>query len=294
MELTNLRYFTVLAKELHFRKAAGKLNMTQAPLSAAIKKLEEELEVKLFERTSRSVRLTPEGEFFKGEADAILQRAELAKNRLKNMVSGRERSLSIGYNEPSLNTFLPELLARCRSHRKKLFLELQELESPTQLEKLRAGALDIGFVRSGGLDLEGLGSSLVYREDYLLVMPCDHPLAGKERPGVNDLAGKSIILFARDVNPVIFDQLVSLLTPERGLPPRFRQDARNKNSMLAMVKAGFGAALLPRSCCPEAGSGLIAKPLSIPLPSVNIMAVWSRERMTEPLRDIIKLLPEGK
>lgn len=291
MELTPLRYFLAVATTLHFRKAAEKLNMTQAPLSAAIKKLEEELEVKLFERTSRSVRLTPAGEFFKEEANAVLQRAELARERLKNMLSGRERTLSIGYNEPSLNTFLPELLAKCRSHRKKLLLELQELETPRQLEKLRDGSLDIGFVRSGGLELAGLESVEVYKEDYLLVMPQEHCLSGKEQLGIKDLAGENIILFARDVNPVIFDQLVTLLTPPEGLPPRFRQDARNKNSMLAMVKAGFGAALLPRSCCPEPGQGLVVKKLAIPLPRVNIMAVWAPERLTEPLRDIIKLLP---
>ena len=128
MELTHLRYFLTVADLLHFRRAAEKLNMTQAPLSAAIKKLEEELEVKLFERTSRSVRLTPEGEFFRKEAEAVLLRAELAKERLKNKAAGKDRIFAIGYNEPSLNTFLSGFLARCRTRKKQLFLELREEE----------------------------------------------------------------------------------------------------------------------------------------------------------------------
>ena len=129
MELTTLRYFVTVGKELHFHRAAAKLNMTQAPLSAAIRKLEEELETKLFERTSRSVKLTAAGELFLREAEAVLRRAELARQRLDNLTSGRGGRLSIGCNELALNTFLPKLLAQCRTRHGKLQLSLRELET---------------------------------------------------------------------------------------------------------------------------------------------------------------------
>ena len=292
MELTSLRYFVTVARELHFHRAAAKLNMTQAPLSSAIQKLEDELEVKLFERTSRSVKLTDAGRFFLNEAEAVLRRAELARKRLENLRSGGIGRLAIGYNELSLNTFLPRLLARCRTRQPSLQLELRELEAAEQIRGLQEDLLDIGFMRPFGFDLTGLQSQLVIREKYLLIMQTSHPLAEHDEITVEQLSGRSVILFARDVNPAIYDRITAVLTPAAMPAPHFRQDARNKSSMLAMVKAGFGAALLPESICRGPLPGLIARPVNAPLPSVEVMAVWKPERFTGALKNFIALLPK--
>lgn len=292
MELTNLRYFVAVAHELHFRRAAEKLHMTQSPLSLAIRKLEEELEVRLFERTSRSVKLTPAGELFLAEAEAVLARAELAKRRIAEFSGGCGGKLAVGYNEPVLNALLPDLLARCRRRFPDLRLELRELETAEQIASLRRGGLDIGLMRPFGFDLGGLSARRIASESYRLVMPKNHPLAQKRSVGAADLAGGEVILFAREVNPAIYDQLASALTADVRTPPRFRQDARNKSSMLAMVKAGFGAALMPESCCGGADPELAVRTLDAPLPQVEIMAVWDPARMTAALADLIELLPE--
>lgn len=293
MELTQLKYFLTVANTLHFRKAAGKLNMTQAPLSSSIKKLEEELETKLFERTSRSVKLTLAGEFFRKEAESILERAEQAKRKLKKLQEDSSSHISIGYNEPSLNTFLPSFLARSRKETKVFFPQMRELETSQQLALLRSGELDIGFMRPYGFDLTGLKSILVFREKYVLVMPEDHILAQKEKITKKDLSNENIILFAREVNPAIYDRLTDALTEETLPPPVFRQDARNKSSMLALVEAGFGSALLPGSTLKEEhNSFLVKKDLSFPLPSVDILAVWDEKNSSSLLRKLLKLLPE--
>ena len=291
MELTTLRYFVMVAHELHFHRAAAKLNMTQAPLSAAIRKLEDELETKLFERTSRSVKLTAAGQFFLPEAEAVLKRAELARKRLDALHSGGFGRLSVGYNETALNTFLPQVLARCRNRLPELQLELRELETADQIALLSEELLDIGFMRPFGFDLSGLETRLIHREKYLLVMQNGHPLAGKTRISARELSGCSLILFAREVNPAIYDRLEAVLSGGQPCPPHFRQDARNKSSMLAMVKAGFGAALLPESSCRGALPGLTVRELDIPLPLVEIMAVWNPERISDALRQFIRLLP---
>ena len=292
MELTSLRYFVTVARELHFHRAAARLNMTQAPLSSAIRKLEDELEVKLFERTSRSVKLTKAGKIFLEEAEAVLRRAELARKRLENLRSGGTARLAIGYNELSLNTFLPRLLARCRNRQPALQLELRELEAAEQIRGLQEDMLDIGFMRPFGFDLTGLQSQLLIREKYLLVMQNSHPLAEHDEISVEQLSGRSVILFARDVNPAIYDRITAVLTPGRIPAPHFRQDARNKSSMLAMVKAGFGAALLPESICRGPLPGLTVKQLNAPLPSVEVMAVWKPERFSGALKNFIALLPK--
>ena len=291
MELTALRYFVTVGKELHFHRAAAKLNMTQAPLSAAIRKLEDELETKLFERTSRSVKLTEAGELFLEEAEAVLHRAELARQRLDDLISGRGSRLAIGYNELALNTFLPQLLARCRTRQSNLQLALRELETAEQIRGLREEELDIGFMRPFGFDLTGLRTQLVIRENYRLVMQETHPLAKTEKITARQLSGRSVILFARDVNPAIYDRLTAALTTEYAPPPEFRQDARNKGSMLAMVKAGFGAALLPESICRGHLPGLTVRGLDISLPSVDIMAVWNPARQSGVLKRFLALLP---
>ena len=291
MELTTLKYFVTVAKELHFRRAAARLNITQAPLSAAIKKLEDELEVQLFERTSRTVKLTPAGTLFLTEAEAILQRTAAALNRMADLRSGNGVQLSIGYNETALNTFLPELLALLRKKFSRIQFALRELETAEQLKLLRDGTLDIGFMRPFGFDLAGLDSRLIRQESYVLVMPENHPLARCETIAATDLAGENIILFARDVNPMIYDRITLILSAPHLPPPHFRQDARNKSSMLALAAAGFGAALLPESSSKDLHSDLVSRPLSIPLPSVEIMAVWNPERTSLMLEKVLDFLP---
>ena len=286
MELTTLRYFVTVAHELHFRRAAAKLYMTQGPLSAAIKKLEEELGTLLFERSSRSVRLTPEGEFFLSEAEAVLKRSQLALERLRKKVADGKENLAVGYNEPALYTFLPGLLADCRRSFPGIRLELREMETLEQINALHEDELDIGFMRPFGFDLKGLCSKLVYREHYRLAMPRDYPLVRKKVITLEDIAEHEIILFAREVNPQLFDLLTRNLSIPGCSSPRFRQDARNKNSVLAMVEAGFGAALLPESCLKDRNSGIVFRPLAAELPSVDIMAVWKDERAVRFLEHI--------
>ena len=292
MELTALRYFAAVAKELHFRKAAAKLHITQAPLSAAIRKLEDELSCKLFERTSRMVKLTAAGEFFLAEAEAVLNRADQAQKQLADFLAGEKEQLLIGCNEPAIHSFLPEVLSRVRNLEPEIRMQLRELETAEQCVMLKNGSLDIGFLRPSSMDISGLTTRLIYRDRYILVLPRDHKLARCGRISREDLAGEDVILFARDVNPAIYDQLVYSLTVH-GLPsPRFRQDARNKSSMLALTAAGFGAALLPESSTKDLHSCLTSRTLDIPLPTVDIMAVWSQERESELLKKVISCLPE--
>ena len=291
MELTPLRYFVTVARELHFRRAAAKLNITQAPLSAAVKKLEDELGCKLFKRTSRVVELTDAGMFFLTEAEAILNRAEHAQKRLTEFLSGKTGQLAIGYNEPAIHSFLPAILSQVRTEESSLRLQLRELETAEQYDLLKKGLLDIGFLRPFSTEISGLTTQLIFREKYVLVMPQDHELTQLKHITIEHLAGKDVILFARDVNPEIYDQLVTALTVDGLPPPRFRQDARNKSSMLAMVQAGFGCALVPESCCKGTDNNLIVREIESELPSVDIAAVWAQDNTNEALQKFIRFLP---
>ncbi len=272
MELTHLKYFVAVAHELHFRKAAEHLNVSQAPLSQQIARLEDELGVKLFERTSRVVRLTDAGRLFLEEAETILKRAVHAVERMEQFASGGSGSLSIGYNEPALNTFLPEALFRFGKEYPGMELQLHEMETEAQLNALRSGEIDIGILRPFGYDLDEFESRFIFSENYVLAMNPSHPLAQKRNLTIKMLDGQALLLFVRNVNPFLFDRINDILHAN-GAWPEVRTYARNKASMLALAKAGFGAALVPESCAGNAVSGLVFHALPAIFPSVEIYAV---------------------
>lgn len=275
MELTHLKYFVAVAHELHFRKAAKRLNVSQAPLSQQIARLEDELGVKLFERTSRVVKLTDAGRLFLAEAETILKRAAHAVERMEQFASGGSGRLSIGYNEPALNTFLPEALFRFKKTYPSLEFQLHEMETEAQLNALRAGEIDVGILRPFGYDLSEFESHFIFSENYVLAMNPSHPLAKKKNFTLKMLDGQDLLLFARDVNPLLFDRIMDILHAN-GAFPEVRPYARNKASMLALAKAGFGAALVPESCVKNAGSEVVFQPLPAIFPSVEIYAVRQR------------------
>jgi len=271
MEITTLKYFVTVARELHFRRAAKLLHISQAPLSQQIIKLEDELGIKLFERTSRVVKLTEAGKLFVKEAETILRNVDHAAKKMNAYASGQSGSLVIGYNEPSLNTFLPDALFRFRQKFPAVELQLWEMETEAQLEALRSGEIDLGFLRPFEHDLTGLACNFVFAEQYVLAMKSDHPLARMAEIPPKQLNGLELLLFARDVNPALFDRIVEILA-QHEIYPVIRQFARNKTSILALVRSGFGAALVPESCTRYCDPVIVVRTLPKMLPPVELFA----------------------
>ncbi len=170
MELRQLKYFLAVAEELHFGRAAQKMNVSQPPLSQQIKLLEEELNTRLFMRTSRSVSLTQEGQYFMKEAKCILNRLQLASDTVKAMARGEEGLLSIGFVVVASQTQLPETIREFRLHNPKVRLELKELSTNEQLEGFANGDLDMGFIRYYGQNLKGLNTMSYHKENYALAI----------------------------------------------------------------------------------------------------------------------------
>lgn len=273
MELTPLKYFVAVAEWLHFGRAARMLHVSQPPLSLAIRKLEEELGVRLFERTSRSVALTDAGRELLTEARIILSRAEHAAGRMAALASGGGGKLVIAYNEPALNTMLPEALFRFRRHYPGVDLELREMEPEDQLSALRAGSIDVGFLRPFRYDLGEFNAQLVYTENYALAFPPGHPLGKVSESGLlAALDREPLLIFARAVNPALFEAITAAFYA-RNVFPEFREFAHGKGSLLALARAGFGAALVPESSSRTAGPGLEFRAFPAILPPVEIFAV---------------------
>ncbi|OGV64025.1 MAG: hypothetical protein A3K19_04460 [Lentisphaerae bacterium RIFOXYB12_FULL_65_16] len=273
MELLSLRYFTVLAEELHYGRAAKRLHISQPPLSRHIMRLEDELGVKLFRRTSRRVELTPAGALFVSEAAAVLARAESAEERVRVLARGDAGSLAVGFNEPAIHTFLPDTVRDFRRRYPNVHVSLHELESGEQLRALREGLIHLGILRPFGHDLSGLQQQRLFTEHYVVALPEGHRLQKRDTVQLADLAPESFVMLPRRIQPHLFDAIAACCE-RAGFRPNIVQDAVTKQTTLALVAAGMGVALVPASSAAAPHRRVAFRPLDSDLPDIDIVALW--------------------
>jgi DNA-binding transcriptional LysR family regulator len=244
MEIRQLRCVVAVAEELHFGRAAVRLQMSQAPLSAQIKRIEREVGHALFERTTRSVRLTTVGAEFYRRATAILEQVDQATADLERVSAGYAGHLRVGFVSSASYSILPNAVRRMRETAPELELELVPLTSAEQVDRLHDRSLDIGLVRgeAGALDLP---TERLFEEEIVACVPGDHPLAGRDVVTPEDLSAEEMIFFpareipgfVAEIRP-IFDDLMF---------PRIRARVVHQETALGFVAAGMGFTLLPDS-----------------------------------------------
>lgn len=243
-ELAQLRCFTTVATELNFRRAAERLNMTQPPLSRQIQLLEHHLGVELFTRSTRSVALTAAGRAFFIEAQNLLQQAQQAAEAAKRFAQGDIGSVTISFVGSAVYEFLPKVIAEARLKQPQVKIVLSEMNTYQQHEALRARRIDLGIVRSPLLET-GYVTECLVREPFVLAVPADHPLANSETVGVQDLDGQPFLMYAHSAYPPFNELLTGMLRSAR-VAPQFVQWLGSSLTILALVNAGMGLALVPR------------------------------------------------
>ncbi len=301
MELRHLRYFVAVAEELHFGRAAARLHMAQPPLSQQIRALEEEIGARLFARSSRSVRLTPAGAAFLPEARGVLERVEAAARLARRVERGEAGELMVGYMNPVMDACLCRALVVFRRERPDVDLRLRELSTPAQLDELRAGRLDIAFIRfvRNVRDLRGLSTRLVAREPYVLALPEGHPLAAREVAPLAEAARLPLILFPRANLPALYDDIVMALRRAAGSEGpdgpelHIAQEVTGKHAALALVAAGLGASLVPASAADWTRRGVVLRPLSPGLPAVEMAAAWRADGLSAAAGELARLTARG-
>ena len=242
-ELSQLRCFVAAAEELHFGRAAQRLNMTQSPLSRQIQLLEHILDVKLLERTSRSVALTPAGRVFLIEARRIVRLAESAALSARRVAQGDAGRVAIGFTAVSGYSLLPEIVARARATLPNIELELREMVSGEQIDALLTGLIDIGFVRPP-VDRQEFNTLNVLAEPLLVALPDGDPRQAKSTFEPKDFDGQPIIMYARHGAGYFHDMLLRIFD-EAQTAPQFVQHVTQIHSMLGLVHAGLAAAIVP-------------------------------------------------
>ena len=287
-DLSQLRCFVTVAEELHFGRAAARLNMTQPLLSRQIQVLEHIVEAELLERTSRSVRLTPAGRSFLPEARRILKLAESASQVARRIAMGKTGSIKIGFTAATAYEFLPVLIAACRAGLPEVDLSLKEMVSGDQLEALSSGQIDAGLVRPPIARTE-FASMRVASEPLLVAAPEGHPLTAAATVSPQDLDGQPFVMYSPYESRYFHDLLVTLFTRADVLP-RYVQHLSQIHSILAMVRAGLGLAIVPEAAASLDFKGVALRPLRLRAPAqVELFLVWQRAHENPLLPSLIEI-----
>ena len=245
MELRHLRYFVAVAEELHFTRAALRLNIAQPPLSQQIRALEQELGVQLFARTRRSVALTDAGRALLERSRAMLAAAQALPQELQRVARGEVGLLRIGFSSTlPLTKVLRDVVADHRRSHPDVALNLREMHSQLQFDSLRRGELDVGLVRYNEGTPDGILLRLLRRDPLRLVVPAGHCFARRKSVSIAECRDEAFIGFPGDAGTGT-GPLLKRLAAQAGFEPRIAQEAREATTQIGLVAAGLGIAVLP-------------------------------------------------
>jgi DNA-binding transcriptional LysR family regulator len=244
MDLRQLRQFVVLATELNYRKAAERLNMTQPPLSIAIKRLEADLEVRLFERDRLGVRLTTAGGVFLGEAKRLLDGAEAAIKATRDADQGRVGSLRVCAVPSASLELLPALLHRFAARFPSVRLHLSSGSTTGILGELQRGELDAAFLVPPSSGVPGVEWIALPRQHLILAVPVSHPLAQRSTVKLSELGEETLVTLAHSDSPGFAGEVMALCRRE-GFYPRALQESSHALITLPLIAAGLGIAIVP-------------------------------------------------
>ena len=294
IETRLLRQFIAVAEELNFRRAAERLHMAQPPLSQAILRLEESLGYPVFERTNRKVSLTPAGSTFLATARQVLAALEEGVAATRRVAQGIEGHLRLGFIHITPYAHVLDALRIFRAASPAVQFTLREASTQQQVEWLEQGEVDIALLRAPGRSTPGLCFERLSGEDIVVALPSGHRCAGQVRVELADLADDDFVASPRELGQGFHDQLASLCL-HAGYLPRVVQQARRLQTVLGLVAAGFGVALLPASLGAYMPSGVAMLPLQSdapkPLHQLDLYMAWDpmricamRERLLAQLR----------
>jgi DNA-binding transcriptional LysR family regulator len=281
MELRHLRYFVAAAEEQNVTRAAARLHVSQPPLSRQLRDLEEDLGVKLFDRTAKAVRLTEAGRVFLNEARAVLQRADEAARTVKAVASGASGELRVGY-APSLTVeLLPRALREFEMESPGVRVTLHDLSTEEMLAGLRANRLHVALmVQPPGPATLDLVFQELHRYPVCVAAHPTHPLARRRRPALKDVAEDRLIVYSQKDYPEYHDWLAALFVP-LGRKPNVAEEYDSATSLIAAVEAGRGVALVPECLACLAGPRLNVRAL-VPAPAPFVVGIFRCRQIPPP------------
>jgi DNA-binding transcriptional LysR family regulator len=290
LELRQLRYFVAVAEELHFGRAAARLHMTQPPLSQAIAALEDDLGTALFLRNRRMVALTPAGSALLPEARRILSEAALLPDLARRAASGEAGRLALAFITSADYSVLPPFLRRYSERYPGVQLALQEATSDVQVDELLRGRIDAGLLIPPLPDRARAALDYMKVLDEPLILCAPAGLLRKKGPvALRHLPPLPLIIFPREISPALHDAILSCFRAA-GITPAIGQQAIQMQTIVSLVSAGMGLALVPQSVANLMRPGVEYRALADATPLVETGIAWRRDNPSPVLKGFLELL----
>jgi DNA-binding transcriptional LysR family regulator len=274
MELRHLRYFVAVAEELHFGRAAERLHVSQPPLSQQIKQLEEEVKVRLFDRSKRWVRLTSAGRLFLEHVRPVLAQADGAVLAARRTLGGECDRLSVACAPWAELMAVPGILRRFSKLHRQIQIEIQTMNSIQQLRALKTRTVDVGFMGPGSPDKD-LHMERLVAHPLVVALPANHRLAARAHLAPRDLAGESYVMLAADVAPT-YAGIVTGYWEKTGVAMKERLKTDQPHAVIDLVAAGAGFALVPWSVQDYEKKGIVCRRLDPAPPELELWLAWAR------------------
>lgn len=289
IELRHLNYFRVLAEELHYRKAADLLFISQSALSQQIKQLEQILEVNLFDRSNKKVKLTEAGIIFKYDVGQVLTRLSKTVDNLELYKKGNTGQISIGFVASAMESVLPGIIKRFHHDCPNIKFQLDELNNLDQLKALEDEQLDLGFMRSNHVP-DGFICKLVLTETFSLVLPSSHSMNQLNFKDLTELADENFILFPNDKSQFYYQQILNMCA-DHGFSPKVAHRSIHAPTIFRLVESGMGLSIIPTSLAISDNKNIKFIELNEIPQKTALYAVWKRDNVNPTLPYLLDMLP---
>jgi DNA-binding transcriptional LysR family regulator len=291
MELRLFRSFVVLAEELHFGRAAARLNLTQPPLSKQIAQLEESIGARLFDRNRRGVALTPAGRAMLGQAKRTLEQAALAAEAARQASRGASGRVRVAFNASVLFMGADRLVTELDRRLPTVSSSWEEMSTVEQVEALRQHRIDVGFAQAPQR-LQGLSSRVVARVPLVIALPARHALARQDGIALRQLEDQDFALTPREIGPGFFDLVVSACV-SAGFSPRVRHHPRHLMTALGLVATGSAVTMVPQTLSRASLPGVALRPIRGRRILASYSAIWNPDNALPALPQILEALGLG-
>lgn len=293
IDLKQLKYFLAVAEEKSFSRAAERLHISQPPLSQQIMKLEAELGVKLFARTTRTFELTAAGKALMGEAQELLSKMRLTIDYIRQIDRGEVGRLRVGIVGSAMWGPIPTLLEQFQTQFPRVSWTLHEAGPNVQYDMLRARQIDVGFWREPRLAEEELKNDnlrqvLCYRENVCVAVNEQHPLAKRSQIELTDIAEEPMLTLALDKSA--FPRYLLKCCEDAGFQPKVYQEAYEPQTLLAMVGAGLGVTLMPETTSRIGWPGVVFLPIKTKPPSANLYLAYATQDDSPVVRAFLNVI----
>lgn len=288
IELRHLKCFLAVAEELHFRRAAERLFISQPGLSRQIKQMENDLGIVLFNRHNRKVELTKAGMFLKKELSTNLKHLDHIFSHAKLLNDGVGGDLKLGYVGSAMQQIIPNLLVEFRKTHEDVLFSLKEMDNQKQIENLFSQDIDLGFVRLERAP-RGINIKPILKEPFCLVLPINHHLNRSNFKGVNQLKDESFILFDPEYSATYFEKVMQIFD-DSGFVPNVSHNTVHAGSIYKLVENGFGVSIVPKSLTVENNNKIKFIELDKIPQRTTLSLVWNRDSRNPVLEKVLKFI----